>query len=174
MCKITGGGQVAIGNSSVSRYSYGCRVIRETRRYQKVAVSKLFKRERLSCGVGTERGRGTSSVTRVAVRCDESDGRGEQGREEQGRTTTPHIDRRQLGLQMLLASLAGNAAYADGDDEQYGSVSDEEWRKRLTREEYKVLRQAGTELPFSSPLYTVRALIGCCIWCLLVCSCTYY
>ena len=151
-----GGGQVAMGGgSSVSRYSHGCCVVRETRQYQKLLVSKLVKRERLSCGVGAERcGRGTSA-TRVAVRGDESG-----GREEQGRTRTPHIDRRQLGLHMLLASLAGNAAYAGGEDEQYGSVSDEEWRRRLTREEYKVLRQAGTELPFSSPLYTVRVLIG--------------
>lgn len=32
------------------------------------------------------------------------------------------------------------------------SLSDEEWRKRLTRSEYRILRQAGTEPPFTSPL----------------------
>jgi len=30
--------------------------------------------------------------------------------------------------------------------------SDEEWRKLLTREQYSVLRQSGTEYPFTSPL----------------------
>jgi len=30
--------------------------------------------------------------------------------------------------------------------------SDEEWRKVLTRGQFGVLRAAGTELPFSSPL----------------------
>ena len=32
------------------------------------------------------------------------------------------------------------------------SYSDAEWRKRLTRSEFYVLRQAGTERPYSSPL----------------------
>lgn len=32
------------------------------------------------------------------------------------------------------------------------SLSEEEWKKRLTPEQYKILRQEGTEKPFSSPL----------------------
>jgi len=31
-------------------------------------------------------------------------------------------------------------------------LSDEEWRKRLTAEQYRVLRREGTEAPFSSAL----------------------
>ena len=36
--------------------------------------------------------------------------------------------------------------------QQQVAHSDEEWRKVLTRGQFGVLRAAGTELPFSSPL----------------------
>ncbi|QIG54122.1 peptide-methionine (R)-S-oxide reductase MsrB [Altererythrobacter sp. BO-6] len=32
------------------------------------------------------------------------------------------------------------------------SLSEAEWRKRLTKDEYRILREAGTERPYSSPL----------------------
>ncbi len=32
------------------------------------------------------------------------------------------------------------------------ALSEEQWRKRLTREEFRILRQAGTEPPYTSPL----------------------
>ncbi len=38
---------------------------------------------------------------------------------------------------------------AESDD---WNLSDEEWRRRLTPEQYSVLRQEATEPPFSSPL----------------------
>ena len=38
----------------------------------------------------------------------------------------------------------------------YISFSDDQWRSILTGKQYSVLRQASTELPFSSPLNKVR------------------
>ena len=32
------------------------------------------------------------------------------------------------------------------------SMSEAEWRKKLTKEEFRILREAGTERPYSSPL----------------------
>ena len=32
------------------------------------------------------------------------------------------------------------------------SLSEAEWRKKLTKEEFRILRQAGTERPYTSPL----------------------
>ena len=39
------------------------------------------------------------------------------------------------------------------------SHSDEEWHQLLEPAAYRILRQAGTELPFSSPLEKVRVLL---------------
>lgn len=36
------------------------------------------------------------------------------------------------------------------------AFSDAEWRRRLTRDQYKILRQGGTERPFTSPFYTEK------------------
>ncbi len=40
----------------------------------------------------------------------------------------------------------------NGDQVEKIEMSEAEWKKRLTREEYRVLRKAGTERPFTSKL----------------------
>tara|TARA_Y100000034_G_scaffold127853_1_gene181418 strand:- start:374 stop:940 length:567 start_codon:yes stop_codon:yes gene_type:complete len=40
--------------------------------------------------------------------------------------------------------------------EHYMDISDKEWKQRLTEEEYRVLRKAGTEPAFSSPLNDIK------------------
>lgn len=46
--------------------------------------------------------------------------------------------------------------------------TDDEWRALLTRAQYRVLRQEGTELPFSSPLdHETRAGMFACAGCAL-------
>jgi peptide-methionine (R)-S-oxide reductase len=67
------------------------------------------------------------------------------------------LTRRTLLGSAALAMLAGAAAVAaDPDPEKKGGfpmeLSKEEWKKRLTPEQYKVLREHGTERAFTSPL----------------------
>lgn len=66
------------------------------------------------------------------------------------------IDRRRLlGWMGAAASFATLAACGSGKAEAKAfplKLSDAEWRKRLTRTEYWVLREEGTERPYSSPL----------------------
>ncbi|VTU15277.1 Peptide methionine sulfoxide reductase MsrB [Variovorax sp. SRS16] len=48
------------------------------------------------------------------------------------------------------------------------TLSDDEWKKRLTPDQYAVLRHAGTERPFSSPLdHEKRAGVFACAGCQL-------
>ncbi|WP_246449808.1 peptide-methionine (R)-S-oxide reductase MsrB [Qipengyuania soli] len=69
---------------------------------------------------------------------------------------TPSLDRRGLlGWIGASASFIALTACGSGRAEAKGfpvTLSDAEWRKRLTRTEYWVLRDEGTERPFSSPL----------------------
>ncbi|MFB6161713.1 MAG: peptide-methionine (R)-S-oxide reductase MsrB [Haloferacaceae archaeon] len=41
---------------------------------------------------------------------------------------------------------------SDTEDADYETLSDEEWRERLTDEEYEILRERGTEPKFSGDL----------------------
>ena len=58
-----------------------------------------------------------------------------------------------LGAATLLPMLTRTAyAEMEGAAVEKLNLSDDEWRKRLTPEQYDVLRKEGTEKPWSSPL----------------------
>jgi len=58
-----------------------------------------------------------------------------------------------LGVLAALPLVKGDIVMADHEKSIEGfSLSKTEWKKRLTEEEYRVLRQAGTEMSGSSPL----------------------
>ncbi len=70
------------------------------------------------------------------------------------------IDRRLLlstaagvaGLLSLKWLTGGSPARAASDEKFEVMMTDEEWRKKLTPQQYEILRKEGTERPYSSPL----------------------
>ena len=50
----------------------------------------------------------------------------------------------------VLAETAGGAN--GGESVDWAALTEEEWRRRLTDDEFEILREAGTEPAFSSPL----------------------
>ena len=88
--------------------------------------------------------------------------------QEFGENTGDHS--RRMALRALVSSVAVVAAshttrgaYAAVD---WNSLDDEEWKRRLSPDSYKILRQAGTEMPFSSPLNKeYRPGVFCCAGC---------
>ena len=62
--------------------------------------------------------------------------------------TRRHILLLGTGLAGVLATAGGARAHPVYEV----SYTDAEWRRRLTRAQYEILRQQGTEAPFSSPL----------------------
>lgn len=57
-----------------------------------------------------------------------------------------------LGAGAALPALAACGESAAEAKARRVALSDAEWKKRLGAEEYRILRKAGTERPFSSPL----------------------
>lgn len=75
---------------------------------------------------------------------------------------------RRLALKALVASmtLANMSSCAAVAGEDWASLPEEEWRKRLAPDSFQVLRRAGTERPFSSPLNKeYRPGMFCCAGC---------
>jgi len=71
--------------------------------------------------------------------------------------------RREWMMFALAAAAAPSLARAGSDKL---SLTDEQWRKRLTAAQYSVLRREGTERPFSSPLLNEhRAGVFACAGC---------
>jgi peptide-methionine (R)-S-oxide reductase len=77
------------------------------------------------------------------------------------------IDRRQVLASLSLAALASTVAGPSSAAPAFQVIhSDAEWRKLLSADQFAVLRQAGTERPFTSPLLKehrkgVFACAGC-------------
>lgn len=76
---------------------------------------------------------------------------------------------RRMALRALVSSLAVVASHSTGiafAEVDWGNLDDQEWKKRLSPDSYKILRNAGTEMPFSSALNKeYRSGVFCCAGC---------
>ncbi|WP_279482753.1 peptide-methionine (R)-S-oxide reductase MsrB [Aureimonas sp. SK2] len=65
------------------------------------------------------------------------------------------MQRRQFLFGLAASGLALSAGIARAESFPF-TLSDEDWRKRLSSDQYAVLRQEATERPYSSPLNAVK------------------
>lgn len=61
-----------------------------------------------------------------------------------------------LLLVILFASCKSDAQQKESSIDYKVQKTESEWKAELTSEEYRILREAGTETPFSSPLNNVK------------------
>lgn len=71
-----------------------------------------------------------------------------------------------LSFSIFPLLFAINQTKSNSDKPQKISLSDEQWKQKLTPEQYNILRKEGTEKPFSSPLNNekrkgIYACAGC-------------
>lgn len=59
-------------------------------------------------------------------------------------------------LVILFASCKSDAQQKESSIDYKVQKTESEWKAELTSEEYRILREAGTETPFSSPLNNVK------------------
>lgn len=72
------------------------------------------------------------------------------------------------GIGINSACSAQTKTKASADDLPFEKIvkTDAEWKKILTPEQYKITREAGTELPYASPLNDVKANgVFACVCC---------
>lgn len=73
-----------------------------------------------------------------------------------------------VGATLVAATACGRSAMASPPDEFDVTHTDAEWRELLSADQYYVLRTAGTEMPYSSPLndehgHGVFSCAGCAL-----------
>ncbi|MEM7642796.1 MAG: peptide-methionine (R)-S-oxide reductase [Pseudomonadota bacterium] len=74
-----------------------------------------------------------------------------------------------IPVALSTAALGTQVRAGGGEEEEFTFTvtrTDEEWRERLTEEEYAILREGGTEVPYTDPLWeSTEAGMYCCKGC---------